>query len=269
VVINAASFDTGGQGVAFNDTSAQDEGGSQGRNEGVDVIGNNSAVGWIDGGEWIEYTVNVTTAGAYTLLFNAASPEGGRTITASFAKNGTVYATAPSAQVVDTNNYTSFTNSQAVTVNLETGQQVIRLSFAGGAEDLFDFKSFSLQKAQTIASAQQFGAPEIVSILDVGDNGDMQGLPAWMLRDQYSAQPKFEGSLMRRIDDDLDFAGTRFRGEILDRLETLRDRGQDEGRSNQMVSFEPDRDPVDLGRAYEDDEGRFIELRRSDGDFLI
>ena len=152
VVIDATRFDLGGQGVAYNDTTANDEGGSQGRNEGVDVVGNNQAVGYIAAGEWIEYTINVARAGVHTLTFAAASPDPGRTITASFEQNGATYVTAASAAVVDTNNYTSFTATAPVQVNLAAGVQTVRLSFGGGA---FDLDTFTIDRANVAPTVAQ------------------------------------------------------------------------------------------------------------------
>ncbi|MFC4171943.1 carbohydrate-binding protein [Microvirga sp. GCM10011540] len=145
VTINATQFDFGGQGVAYNDTSpTTDEGGTAGRNEGVDIVGNNTAIGWIANGEWVEYTINVAQAGKYDLRFNAATPDPNRTITASFEQNGTFYATANPANVVDTNNYTSFTPTQPVQVDLKAGVQTVRLAFSGGSMDL---QSFTIDRA--------------------------------------------------------------------------------------------------------------------------
>jgi hypothetical protein len=147
VTIAAWQFDQGGQGVAYNDTTANDQGGTGGRNEGVDLVGNNVIVGYVQPGEWIEYTVNLALAGNYTLTFAAASPDPGRTITASFQNaQGQFYATAPAASVVDTNNYTSFTNTAPVTVALQGGEQVVRLTFGGGPTNLFDLQSFTIDR---------------------------------------------------------------------------------------------------------------------------
>ncbi len=145
VVIGAAQFDLGGQGVAYNDTTPNvDEGGTAGRNEGVDIVGNNQAIGWISNGEWVEYTVNVLQAGRYDLVFRAATPDPGRTITASIEQNGTVYRTGNAVAMVDTNSFTVFANSQATQLDLNAGVQTIRLTFNGGA---FDLQSFTLDKA--------------------------------------------------------------------------------------------------------------------------
>ena len=142
VTVGAALFDLGGQGVAYNDTTpTQDQGGTAGRNEGADVIGNNAGVGWIANGEWLEYTIDVAQAGSYALRFNAATPDPGRAITATFAKNNIAYENSGAVGVVDTNSYTVFAPTQNVDVDLQAGVQVMRLAFSGGA---FDLQSFTL-----------------------------------------------------------------------------------------------------------------------------
>ena len=75
--INAERYDRGGQGLAYGDTTAWNEGNSGFRTgEGVDVGGGNGSysVGWIRDGEWLKYTVNVPATGAYDLEFRLASP---------------------------------------------------------------------------------------------------------------------------------------------------------------------------------------------------
>ncbi|WP_043361989.1 putative Ig domain-containing protein [Belnapia sp. F-4-1] len=153
VTIGAAQFDLGGQGVAFNDTTPNlDEGGTAGRNEGADVVGNNQALGWINNGEWVEYTVNVQQAGRYDLVMRTATPDPGRTITASFEQGGTVYRTSSAIALADTNSYTVFADSQAAQLDLNAGVQTIRLTFNGGA---FDLQSFTLDRANTAPVAAQ------------------------------------------------------------------------------------------------------------------
>ncbi len=76
--IEAEHFDNGGEGVAYHDTEAENKFNLFRTNEGVDVeaTGDGSGVynlGWIVTGEWLEYSVNVQTAGAYTLETRVAS----------------------------------------------------------------------------------------------------------------------------------------------------------------------------------------------------
>jgi Carbohydrate binding module (family 6)/Protein of unknown function (DUF1573) len=74
----AEKYDTGGQGVAYNVTAVN--GTDNGfRSDGVDLetavapaTGND--LGWTAAGQWFRYTVNVSTAGTYTVSMLVASP---------------------------------------------------------------------------------------------------------------------------------------------------------------------------------------------------
>jgi hypothetical protein len=78
--VQAANYDTGGQGVAYNVTSVNGTGNSY-RPDGVDLetcsdTGCGDDLGWTASGQWFKYTVNVATAGTYTVSFRLASPNG-------------------------------------------------------------------------------------------------------------------------------------------------------------------------------------------------
>jgi beta-glucosidase len=84
--VQAANYDTGGQGVAYNVTSANGSANSY-RSDGVDLentadtqdtspAGGAYDMGWTTPGQWFKYTVNVATAGSYTVSFRVASPYG-------------------------------------------------------------------------------------------------------------------------------------------------------------------------------------------------
>jgi hypothetical protein len=74
----AEKYDTGGQGVAYNVTAVN--GTDNGfRSDGVDLEttsapGGGNNLGWTAAGQWFKYTVNVATAGTYTVSFVVASP---------------------------------------------------------------------------------------------------------------------------------------------------------------------------------------------------
>ena len=83
--IQAEDFDTGGQGVAYSDADAANQGGQYRLNEGVDIeitsdSGGGYNVGWIDDGEWLEYTIFVKEPGFYTLDLRVAGPNDGCTV---------------------------------------------------------------------------------------------------------------------------------------------------------------------------------------------
>ena len=66
--LEAENFDRGGEGITYHDNDPGNNGGTNyrsGNDTGVDIVTGNGgyAVGWTNGGEWIEYTMNVTKAG--------------------------------------------------------------------------------------------------------------------------------------------------------------------------------------------------------------
>ena len=76
--VQAANYDTGGQGVAYNVASVNGSNNSY-RSDGVDLetctdTGCGDDIGWTAAGQWFKYTVNVATAGTYTVSLRLASP---------------------------------------------------------------------------------------------------------------------------------------------------------------------------------------------------
>jgi endonuclease/exonuclease/phosphatase family metal-dependent hydrolase len=77
--IQAVDFDNGANGTAYWDSSSGNSGG-QYRSTDVDIETSSEGgynVGWIGAGEWLNYTVNVASAGTYTFEFRVASTGGG------------------------------------------------------------------------------------------------------------------------------------------------------------------------------------------------
>ena len=78
--VQAVNYDTGGPGVAYNVTSVNGTANSY-RPDGVDLeatsdTGGGDDLGWTATGQWFKYSVNVATAGTYTVTFRVASPNG-------------------------------------------------------------------------------------------------------------------------------------------------------------------------------------------------
>ncbi|WP_019072678.1 carbohydrate-binding protein [Streptomyces hokutonensis] len=76
--VQAEDYDTGGQGVAYNVTSVNGNANSY-RADGVDLdntsdTGGGHNLGWTGPGQWFRYTVDVATAGTYTLGLRVAAP---------------------------------------------------------------------------------------------------------------------------------------------------------------------------------------------------
>ncbi|CAD7032253.1 hypothetical protein REJC140_03028 [Pseudorhizobium endolithicum] len=151
ITIDASNYDNGGQGVAYNDQAGL-QGGNNGGRAGSDVEQTSSGdIGWIQNGEWLEYTVSVETAGAYNLALMLANGGGaGRSATVSFYRDGE--ATPYVTKVIDNPqmaSWSTFTSRSNGTVGLEAGEQVMRVSFSGGSQDYRSVSLTPVAPAQT------------------------------------------------------------------------------------------------------------------------
>jgi methionine-rich copper-binding protein CopC len=79
-------------------------------------------VGWINQGDWMEYIVNVATAGAYTVKFRVATADNG----ASFLMDDGSGNTYAQVAVPNTGGFQTYGTATAK-VNLKAGVQTIRL----------------------------------------------------------------------------------------------------------------------------------------------
>ncbi len=133
-VIEAEQFDNGGQGVAYNDSDAGNKSGQQYRDTDVDIdgngrsiFGNGYVVGWTQAGEWLEYTIDVPTAGEYGVEVIAASDGVGGTLHVEcdgVDKTGTI-------SIPDTGSWDAMQTISVANVNLSAGRQVLRLVMDG------------------------------------------------------------------------------------------------------------------------------------------
>ena len=130
--IQAEDYDTGGQGVAYNDTTNGNTGGAY-RSNDVDLQatsdnGGGYNVGWIAGGEWLEYTTNVSP-GTYNIQLRvAAQPSNPGDIVVKLGNQ-----TLGTIDVTNTGGWQSWQTKTLSNQNITvSGQQVLRLEMAGG-----------------------------------------------------------------------------------------------------------------------------------------
>ncbi|MBS1817922.1 MAG: carbohydrate-binding protein [Acidobacteria bacterium] len=140
--VNAQDFDNGGEGAGYHDTSKGNNGGAD-RSGDVDIEpssdgGNN--VGWIEGGEWLNYSVNVTTSGNYTVQLRVASPSGGGSMHVGFNKSNVWTA----ASIPATGSWQTWTTVN-VPVTLTAGTQLLTLGF--------DTAGFNINRVTVVAAA--------------------------------------------------------------------------------------------------------------------
>ena len=125
--IEAENFDSGGESVAYHDLSAGNLGGRY-RTGDVDIelttnTGGGHNVGWLAVGEWLKYTVNVTTAGTYTLEVRVAANGPGGTF---HVEANQVDVTGPLA-LPNTGGWQAWQSVTRAGVTLGGGVQVLRL----------------------------------------------------------------------------------------------------------------------------------------------
>jgi PKD repeat protein len=126
--LQAEDYDLGGEGVAYHDTTAGNLGGVY-RHDDVDIeqldTDGSPNVGWIRAGEWMAYTVNVSTAGTYDAGFRVASSHAGSTVQVYVDDGTTPVATV---SVPNTGAWPVFQTVSAL-VTLPAGQHRLVLKF--------------------------------------------------------------------------------------------------------------------------------------------
>jgi uncharacterized delta-60 repeat protein len=129
-VVQLENYDRGGEGTAFHDTDAVNQGGAY-RTESADVqailatAGGGYALAFARAGEWVEYTVNTAQAGDYDLAIRLASLKGGGRF--GFSVDG-MFGTSQSAAPAtgDWQRYVSLKLSPPI--HLTAGVHVLRLN---------------------------------------------------------------------------------------------------------------------------------------------
>ncbi|WP_224018086.1 putative Ig domain-containing protein [Ferruginibacter albus] len=152
--IEAEDYDTGGEGIAYHDNDAVNSGGQYRPSEGVDIetcADGGYNVGWTNAGEWMEYTVNVATAGTYTLQLRLASPNSGKTLHIELDGiniSGTI-------AIPNTTDWQKWQTVSVTTPALTTGQKILKVveETDGFNINYLSFTLNSLPPAPVISSA--------------------------------------------------------------------------------------------------------------------
>ena len=144
--VQAENYDTGGQGVAYNVTSINGTGNSY-RTDGVDLeactdTGGGYDLGWTAAGQWFNYTVNVATAGTYTITFRVASDTSGGSFHLQNASGTNITG---SVSVPGTGGWQTWTNVTA-TATLAAGKQILQLDQDTGGYNI-NYMAFSTSTA--------------------------------------------------------------------------------------------------------------------------
>ena len=128
--VELEDYDNGGEGVAYHDTGASNEGGEYRPSERVDIETCDEGgynVGWTAAGEWMKYTVDVATAGDYTITSRVASDTG----TGAFHIEVDDVDVTGSISVQNTGGWQSWVDKMS-SVTLAAGEQVVKIVLESG-----------------------------------------------------------------------------------------------------------------------------------------
>ncbi len=132
--IEAEDYDNGCPGDAYYDSDKINQGGQYRLNEGVDIdtcSEGGYTLGWTSAGEWLAYTVTISKAAAYQVLFYTASTSGDAKLHLEcddVNKSGTV-------SIPNTSSFQKWAVVKK-TIELDAGQHILKLVIDGGLLNL-------------------------------------------------------------------------------------------------------------------------------------
>ncbi|MCK8521757.1 glycosyl hydrolase family 8 [Aquimarina sp. D1M17] len=133
--IQVENYDNGGQGIAYNDTNTNNNGGQGRTDQGVDIQnttdnGGGTNVGWIANGEWLEYTIGNVNSGNYDIEIRVAANNGNTKGVNVLLDNQNL----GSVSIGNTGGWQSWTTLSINNVDVSGGaNKVLRLNFSGGS----------------------------------------------------------------------------------------------------------------------------------------
>jgi aryl-phospho-beta-D-glucosidase BglC (GH1 family) len=150
--VEAEYYDKGGEGLTYHDTDEANQPSSILRpSEAVDIEMHTDSgyhVAYVAAGEWIEYSVNVQSAGNYRVTARIASQNGGGKLGISFDGSKKAQLVVPKT--------TDWTNFEEVssTVQLEAGEHILRIGIDALPEYNIDYLTFDNVTGLSVAEAE-------------------------------------------------------------------------------------------------------------------
>ncbi|MCC6301283.1 MAG: sulfatase-like hydrolase/transferase [Gammaproteobacteria bacterium] len=189
-IIEAENYDLGGPNIAYKDATAGNEGGLY-RGDDVDIWNSSDVsgaymVGSTKAGEWLEYTVEVQSAGAYTLSLRVATAASGKQ--ARILMNGNDI-TGP-VSIPNTGGWTTW-QTISIPVNLgSAGQKVMRLQVDNGSFNI-NWIGFASAGALPLPYSENFSSGFATNWQVVNDSGQD---PSWGVTAGEYRQNNFVGN---------------------------------------------------------------------------
>ena len=140
--VQAENYNNGGEGLAYHDLEAANQGGAYRTTEGVDIEATTDAgggfnIGYTADGEWMNYIVNVTASGTYDLSFRTASTSASGVMKMEVDGNNVTGAVA----LPNTGGWQTWATTTIPNVAFSAGAHSIKISIITGG---FNLNSFSV-----------------------------------------------------------------------------------------------------------------------------
>lgn len=186
--IEFENFDTGGQDVAYNESSGTNQGGSAYRSEPVDIediTGGGYSIGYVQQNEWLEYTVNVATSGTYNVKIKHASLNTDADVLLSM--DGITVSN--SLTLAATGGWTTWATTDFTNISLTAGQHVLRVLMQDDDVNL-DHVIFELDQATAVVTTVEgehiniFPNPFLTNFTIQSEKGNVQSVSIKTLNGQ-------------------------------------------------------------------------------------
>ncbi len=179
--ILAVNFDYGGEGVAYHDSESSNQGNGPRQDEGVDTEygAPDGNVGWIDAGEWLEYSIKVEDTCWVDADFKMASYVGGGPLLLKV--NG--QQRLDEVEVPDTEGWANFIMQNMGVFQLTPQDTVLRIEAIGGGFNISEMV-FEQTEATAIENNQERTGFDIYpnpvdSRLIIQGKKDIQSIEIW------------------------------------------------------------------------------------------
>jgi beta-glucanase (GH16 family) len=133
-IIESVSYDSGGEGIAYHDTEPENLGTGSRQDEGVDTESNDGGenVGWIEAGEWLEYTVEVDPTNSYDVELRIASQDGGGEMIIYFNNE----ARTQVISIPSTGSWNNFSSVYLRDIQINTTDTIMKVEIVSGGFNL-------------------------------------------------------------------------------------------------------------------------------------
>jgi hypothetical protein len=190
--VEAENYDSGGQGIAYSDTTAANEGGAGRLNEGVDVEadGGTLAVAYTRAGEYLDYSVDTdaASAGTYRVAARYANPSGSKTLNVKV--DG---AAASTILLPATGSWGAWATATSGTFTLPAGRHIVTIDMGSASSFNFDYLDFQKAGPVTTTTTPTTTQTTVTTTTPVSGSASFVGTPTSTAvggRSPHPAQPR-------------------------------------------------------------------------------